>query len=280
MSFNFTVVKKNQILAGAVTLMLVTAGYLNYKYDPTKPYDVEVTGIIEENLGDAVLVDANGLIEDINLADGTSFSDYIGEGINDDQGTNYIISNDGTTPVFQNNTELVDNTNQSSNTKVPDNTNQSSDTNLSGNSSSVGKNSNSELSENSIINTLVNEDEKVFKEIEDYFISTRIDRTNNYAEQIESYENILNGTNVSEEQKNKANEEIIKINQIRNSIMIAENLIKLKGFEEAVILVNENSVNVIIAADNLTSVEVAQIQSIIVNEFSIAIENVHIINYD
>ena len=212
MSFKFTVIKKNQILASAVTLMLVTAGYLNYKYDPTRPYDVEVTGIIEENLGDAVLVDSNGVIQEI-----------------DENNTEYVVSNDGTTPVFHNDTDLV------SGNKEVDNS-------------------------EAVVNT---DEEKVFKEIDDYFISTRIDRTNNY-----------------ETQKNKAQEEIEKINGIRNSIMIAENLIKLKGFDEAVILVNENSVNVIVDADILTSAEIAQIQSVIVNEFSVPIENVHIINYD
>ena len=234
MSFNFTVIKRNQILAGAVTLMLVTAGYLNYKYDPTKPYDVEVTGMIEENLGDAVLVD-------------------------------YSVSDDGTTPVFQNNTDLTY-------LKEPKD-------NQTGSLESVNS-SNTNL-ENASNDVNINEkDEKVFKEIDDYFIATRIDRTNNYAEQIESYENILNSSNVNDEQKNKAQEEIEKINGIRNSIMIAENLIKLKGFEDAIILVNDNSINVVVASENLTSAEVAQIQSIIVNEFSIDIGNVHIINYD
>lgn len=234
MSFNFTVIKRNQILAGAVTLMFVTAGYLNYKYDPTKPYDVEVTGMIEENLGDAVLVD-------------------------------YSVSDDGTTPVFQNNTNLTYLKEPKDNQTGSLESANSSNTNL----------------ENASNDVNINEkDEKVFKEIDDYFIATRIDRTNNYAEQIESYENILNSSNVNDEQKNKAQEEIEKINGIRNSIMIAENLIKLKGFEDAIILVNDNSINVVVASENLTSAEVAQIQSIIVNEFSIDIGNVHIINYD
>ena len=214
MSINFKVIKKNQILAGAVTLMLVTASYLNYKYDPTKPYDIEVTGKIEENLGDAVLVDSNGNIQELNSE------------LNDVQ--NYTVSIDDTTPVFQNNSDLI-----------------------------------------------LNE-----KENENYFISTRIDRVNRYAEQIESYEQILESSNASEEQKNKAFAEIERINGIRNSIMIAENLIKLKGFEDVVVLVNDNSINVIVLADDLTNVEVAQIQSIIVNEFSIEIENIHIIYYD
>ena len=233
MSFNFTVIKKNQILAGAVTLMLVTAGYLNYKYDPSKPYDVEVTGIIEENLGDAVLVD-------------------------------YSASDDGTTPVFQNNTDLTHLNKQDNNTSNLDSTNIQ----------------NASLENESNIENLNEKDEKVFKEIDDYFISTRIDRTNNYAEQIESYENILNSSNVNDEQKNNAQKEIEKINSIRNSIMIAENLIKLKEFEDAIILVNDNSINVVVASENLTSAEVAQIQSIIVNEFSVDIGKVHIINYD
>jgi len=214
MGINFKVIKKNQILAGAVTLMLVTAGYLNYKYDPTKPYDIEVSGRIEENLGDAVLVDSNGNIQELNSE------------LNDIE--DYTVSFEDATPVFQNNTNLISNE----------------------------------------------------SEDENYFISTRIDRVNNYAEQIESYENLLESSNVNEEQKNKALIEIERINNIRNSIMIAENLIKLKGFEDVVILVNDNSINVIVLADDLTNVEVAQIQSIIVNEFSVKIENIHIINYD
>lgn len=225
MSINFTVIKKNQILAGAVTLMLVTAGYLNYKYDPTKPYDVEVTGIIEENLGDAVLVDSQGIVQN-PVVSGECDS--------------YTISNEGSIPVFQNYTNLEEIT--------------------------------EEYQSGDLKETITN--------IEDYFISTRIDRTNHYAQQIENYENILLGENTSEVQRNKAQEEIERINGVRNSIMIAENLIRLKGFEEAVILVNEKSINVIVATDNLSSAEVAKIQSIIINEFQTEIGNIHIINYD
>lgn len=247
MGINFTVIKKNQILAGAVTLMLVTAGYLNYKYDPTKPYDVEVTGLMEENLGDAVLVEANGAIFN-PLVSGDSSSG------------NYVVSNEGSIPVFQNKTDLAELTGKDA--------------------SATEEKEETKETEKVTEKEVTEKEEKVFKEIEDYFISTRIDRTNQYAEQIESYERILLGENTSEEQKEKAQAEIEKINGIRNSIMIAENLIRLKGFEEAVILVNENSINVIVASDNLSATEVAQIQSIIMNEFSTNLEMVHIISYD
>lgn len=255
MGVNFTVIKKNQILAGAVTLMLVTAGYLNYKYDPTKPYDVEVTGMIEENLGDAVLVDSQGVVQNPIVSD--------------ENNNSFTVSQEGVMPVFQNNTDLTDiiEENQlNSSNGITENVDDSKE----------------EASKNDTGKQLVDEikNQKVFKEIEDYFISTRIDRTNHYAQQIENYENILLGENTSETQKNKAQEEIERINGIRNSIMISENLIRLKGFDEAVVLVNEKSINVIVASDNLSGAEVAQIQSIIMNEFQVEIENVHIINYD
>ena len=56
MNFKVSVIKKNQILASLVVLMLVIAGYLNYTYDPTKDYDTELTGVMSNNLGDAYLV--------------------------------------------------------------------------------------------------------------------------------------------------------------------------------------------------------------------------------
>ena len=177
MNFKFTVIKKNQILA-------VMAGYLNYRYDPTKPFEVELTGKIEDNLGDAIFVNSTNIKEDV-------------------------------VEVFA-------------------------------------------------------------KDNEDYFVQTRIDRANTYAEQIETYENIIMSNSVSEEQKNGAQEEINKINKIRNSITIAENLIKLKGFDEVVILVNTSSINVIVDEDELSKEQLAQIQNIVSREFNVEIEKIHI----
>src|SRR5574344_808677 len=52
-------------------------------------------------------------------------------------------------------------------------------------------------------------------------------------------ENIfVNSNNTTETQKQSATEEIAKINNIKNSIMVSENLIKTKGFENNIIFVN------------------------------------------
>ncbi len=192
MNFKFSVIKKNQILTWSVIVMLLVAGFLNYKNDPNKVYDVEVTGIMDENLGDAVFVDSSNLVTNI----------------------------DG----------IVDNI----------------------------------------------EDKDVKTTSAEYFSSNRIARNNSYAEQLETYENILKDSSISDEQKTFAQNEIKRINDEKNAVIISENLIKLKGIEEVSVLINKGSVNVVVLDDSLDEAKVAQIQNIIQNELGVEAENIHI----
>ena len=97
-----------------------------------------------------------------------------------------------------------------------------------------------------------------------------------YSQMLETYENILNSGNSTETQKQSATEEIKKINNTKNSIMICENLIETKGFESSVIFVNDKSINVVVKDSDLTTQKVAQIQNIISREMSAKVENIHI----
>lgn len=194
MNFKISVIKKNQILAWMVTIMLCTAGYLNYINDPSRNFDVEVTGKIDENLGDAVLVDSNNLVSNVD---------------------NYM--------------------------------------------------ENIETSANLI-------------SASEYFAKSRIERNNSFAERIEVYENMLENGNLDSVQKDKAAEEIKNINNQKNAISVAENLIKLKGFGDVVIMQNGESINVVVAEEELTEAEVAQIQNIVQNELNCKVENIHINN--
>ena len=99
-----------------------------------------------------------------------------------------------------------------------------------------------------------------------------------YSQRIENYQDILNNTNVSETQKKTAQEEITKLNEEQNAIMIAENIIKTKGIEDLVILVNGESINVIVKGEDLKEEEIAQIQNIVTRELGAKIENIHIMN--
>ena len=110
-----------------------------------------------------------------------------------------------------------------------------------------------------------------------YYASSKLERETMYASMLSTYQNIINNNNVSEVQKSIASQEITKINNTKNSIMICENLIMTKGFDNCVILINENSVNVVVNVKNgLSTEKVAQIQNIISREIGTEIENIHI----
>lgn len=112
--------------------------------------------------------------------------------------------------------------------------------------------------------------------ITNYYAKSKLERDAMYSQMIETYEKILNSSNSLETQKQAATQEITKINELKNKIMICENLINTKGFENCVIFVNEESINVIIGSDTLKVEEIAQIQNIVSRELNIEIENIHI----
>lgn len=112
---------------------------------------------------------------------------------------------------------------------------------------------------------------------QDYFSETKLERDTMYSQMLESYENVLNSDNSLETQKQSATEEIKKINDTKNSIMVCENLISTKGFSNNIVFVNGESVSVIIgASEELKQEQVAQIQNIISRELNAKIENIHI----
>ena len=122
---------------------------------------------------------------------------------------------------------------------------------------------------------LVSSDDVVSND-DDYFSKSKLERDTMYSQMIESYENILNSTNSLEIQKQSATDEIKKINDTKNSIMICENLIQTKGFENSMIFVNGDSISIILKSDELTQEKVAQVQNIISREMHAEIENIHI----
>lgn len=125
-----------------------------------------------------------------------------------------------------------------------------------------------ETSQTSATNTSTTKDE--------YFTKSKLERDTMYSQMIETYENILNSANSSETQKQTATQEITKINETKNSIMICENLIKTKGFENVIVFVNGESISVIVGVSEIKQEEVAQIQNIVARELKAEVQNIHI----
>lgn len=131
---------------------------------------------------------------------------------------------------------------------------------------------NNNLFDNSTI-----EDNSNLKNV-DYFESARIERDSMYSKMLETYHKMIDNTNLGEPQKSIAVQEIEKITNNQNAIMISENLIKNKGFEDAVVFANVDVINVIVKSSILSNEDIGKIQNIIEREFKVPLENVNISN--
>lgn len=154
-------------------------------------------------------------------------------------------------------------------------------------SSNVVKNEENQSKTNIASNNIENGEKTVTtstknsnKNNDDYFTNSRLTRDTMYSQMIESYQKILNNTSVSADQKAISQTEIKKINDLKNSIMICENLIKTKGISDVVIFANDTSISVIIKTngEEVTKEQAAQIQNIVAREMKAEIENIHISN--
>ena len=205
------IIKKNQLTILVISLMLVTAGYLNYNENLQASTEVA-------DIGDATLVSSNLSNSTINQVD--------------ENNTNEAESNNVNNEVASS----VSSTEESVQT-------------------------NSEVSSS-----------------KEYFSSSRLERYTMYSQMLESYQKILDSTTTSEKQKSAAQEEIDRINKTKNAIMISENLIKTKGFEDVIIFQNDDSISLVIDKDELKKEDIAQVQSIIAREMGADIEDIHIMN--
>lgn len=134
-----------------------------------------------------------------------------------------------------------------------------------------------ELEETGIENTEKEFSIKTSSQTEDdYFANSKIEREKMYSQMLETYQKMLENTSISEEQKSIATQEIKKINDTKNAIMICESLISIKGFSNSVVLSNGESINVVIEAKELSEENIAQIQNIITREMNTEMENIHI----
>ena len=238
--------KKNQILLYVIAFMLVTAGYLNYTTKDHNVSDIlqtttkaeELAGT--ENIGDARLV--NSQVNETNEENNT----------NTMTGAEPAASENGTSEENNKTNEVEVNEIQNANT---------TSANLETNTTQ-----DNETTQQTTSNVSA----------DDYFSKSKLERDTMYSQMLESYENVLNGINSLETQKQSASEEIKKINNTKNSIMICENLIATKGFNKCVIFVNGESVSAIIGTQELKQEEISQIQNILSRELNAKIENIHI----
>lgn len=118
--------------------------------------------------------------------------------------------------------------------------------------------------------------EEIKSEDDNYFEETKLERNRMYSESIEIYQNILKNSELKEDQKLIATNEITKLTNMKNGILVCENLIKNKGMDDVVILENNGIINVVVKSSYLKKEEVSQIQNIIERHLNVDVQNISI----
>ncbi len=134
----------------------------------------------------------------------------------------------------------------------------------------------SDTNQENIVNEVKNTNISEQTQEDSYFDETRLEREKMYSQMLENYQKILETNNLSSDEKKNAQEEIKEINNEKNGIMIAENLVKTKGFKDIIIFKNNGNVTAIIKADKLEEKEISQLQNIITRELNVSINKINI----
>lgn len=109
-----------------------------------------------------------------------------------------------------------------------------------------------------------------------FFIQSRLDRNKNRSFYIETLNGIVADTNIDTSVKEMAQTEMITLIKKSETESIIENLIKAKGFKDALVIMGEDSVNIIVNSEKLTEAQVAQIKDIVSREAEVDINNIKI----
>lgn len=96
-----------------------------------------------------------------------------------------------------------------------------------------------------------------------YFAEAKLNREQSRAKQKDLLTEMLNNENITEEQKEKCTQSMLTIQERIEKETAAEAMIQSKGFKQAYVRMDDETVDVVVDCTSLTDKEVAQIEDIV-----------------
>lgn len=112
----------------------------------------------------------------------------------------------------------------------------------------------------------------------DYFIEAQLNISIEREKMVVLLNEIINNDMTDDGNRKAANDAKMKLVDFMGKEKIIENLIEAKGFEESLVLITENSVNVIVETEKLVDSDVAKILDIVMRETKVDVKNIKIQN--
>lgn len=110
-----------------------------------------------------------------------------------------------------------------------------------------------------------------------FYTNYRNERESTRTQEIQFYDSIIASATSSDDAKVEAEANKIALIAQMEKELVTEGIIRGKGFEDAIVTSSETNVNVFVKSAELTSVEVAQITSIVKEQLSVEIDKIIII---
>ena len=112
----------------------------------------------------------------------------------------------------------------------------------------------------------------------DYFTKAKADREKTRNEAIALLKETAKDAKATDEAKNEATKKATAIAEAMNQEAAIETVIKAKGFEQAVAVIAENGITVMVQSGDLTQSQTLQIQDAVTANSNIAVEKIKIVN--
>ncbi len=109
-----------------------------------------------------------------------------------------------------------------------------------------------------------------------YFAEAKLDREQSRAKQKDILNEMLENENISKEQKEKCTNSMLELQQRIEKETAAEAMIKSKGFREAYVRMDDETVDVVVEKGTLTDAEVAQIEDIVKRKTGMDVSKIRI----
>ncbi|MBC8590573.1 SpoIIIAH-like family protein [Wansuia hejianensis] len=120
-------------------------------------------------------------------------------------------------------------------------------------------------------------DKSVSATSKNYFVEYRLSRDKLRAGLVDRLDGIVNNENTNDKMRTEAQEEIIKIGKISEKELQIEGLVKSKGYDEALVLLTEEDIKIIVSKDELTEQDMVKILDIAQSETGYDVSNIKII---
>ena len=90
----------------------------------------------------------------------------------------------------------------------------------------------------------------------------------------ETLQSIIDNKNLSEEEKQKAVDQMVQMTEISEKETAAESLLAAKGFNDSVVSITDDQADVIVGASELSDANRAQIEDVVTRKTGVAAQNV------